>query len=85
MNAYPKRLHPRVTREGLVIDGIAAVVGFALTFVLSWYFPSFGTIWLLAAAAQCAYSLFFSRKAILRSVITLTLTCAAVFAAAALH
>lgn len=85
MTAYPKRLHPRATRSALAIYGISGLVGFALTFVLSWYFPSVGVVWLAVAAAQFLFCLIFSRKALLRSFVVLTLTFAAVFSAAALH
>ena len=85
MTAYPKRLQPRVTRSALAIYGIGGVVGFALTFALAWFFPSAGVVWLAVAAGQSLFSLIFARKALLRSLVVLILTAAAVFAAAALH
>jgi ABC-type antimicrobial peptide transport system permease subunit len=85
MGSYPPPLHQRVLREAFSIYGIAIVVGFALTFVIAWYIPSTGMIWLVVATAQFLFSLVISHKTVRRSFIVLILTCAAVFTAAALQ
>ena len=84
VSAYPKRLHPRDWR-GFAILWIAGLLAFALTFAASWYFPGAGVIWVGGATVQLLYSLVFDRKALLRSVAFLLLTCGAVMAAVALQ